>query len=63
MSIKYFEYILFFLPVILLFLPLIIWRINNKLRFLQKLAILNTLKRQQQLSAKTLFSTPIILTS
>lgn len=63
MSMKYFEYILFLLPVVFFLLPLVIWRINNKLHFLQKLAILNILKRQQHFTSKVLFSTPIILES
>lgn len=60
MSEKYFEYIAGILFLSALLLPTIVWRWRARLQYLQNLARINILKRQQKSNRPTFFSTYII---
>ena len=60
MSEKYFEYLILLFSVGILVLPYIVWRVRTKLRYLQKLARINVIKRQQLTTDKTFFSSIIL---
>ncbi|MEE6206676.1 MAG: tetratricopeptide repeat protein [Alphaproteobacteria bacterium] len=60
MSIKYFEYIVVIVSGCLLFIPILLWRLNIRLRYLQKLTRINVLKRQQLNEKNVLFSSDIL---
>jgi hypothetical protein len=59
MSEKYFIYFMV-AAVALMFLPLLIWRWQARLHYLQNLARINILKRQQKVNGATFFSTAVI---
>ncbi len=60
MSGKYFEYILWILLLAAMIIPAIFWRWRMRLRFLQNLARMNILKRQQKNNQYLLYSAYII---
>ncbi|MCQ2735447.1 MAG: tetratricopeptide repeat protein [Alphaproteobacteria bacterium] len=57
---KYFEYALAIFLFGILILPYVVWRVHTKLRYLQKLACINVMKRQQTLPDKAFFSSDIL---
>ena len=60
MSEKYFAYILYLLPIAIILLPVLIWRLYMRLRFLQNLVRIGILKRQQKSNQNLFFATEIL---
>jgi len=60
MLLKNFEYMYCFLFIAALLIPLLVWCCYNRLKYLQKLVILNVLRRQQRSEYPQIFSSAIL---